>query len=187
MRAVRRSLRGYIESLLEVHAGESGDRMIRCAYCGVRLRRAKNRTKDHVVPKSRGGALSGANVVHACKSCNFAKGPHTPKEFLGALREAAGYRVAFYKDCDIKWGDEFRQSVLPRVRRLLAKQEAHFVTNMGAPTRGFNAGMVYGASTPAGLSLREQEFAGVQALCGRAPSGELYEGAPEAPQSPREA
>ncbi|PRZ41212.1 HNH endonuclease [Antricoccus suffuscus] len=47
----------------------------RCAYCG----RQAN-TIDHVVPRSRGGAMSWKNLVAACRTCNGAKGNRTPDE-----------------------------------------------------------------------------------------------------------
>ena len=48
----------------------------RCAYCG-----AKNPfTKDHVIPKSRGGSDDINNLVWACISCNSKKGNKTPEE-----------------------------------------------------------------------------------------------------------
>ena len=51
-----------------------------CAYCGGRSHLAA----DHLLPKSRGGAHRGDNLVWACRSCNSAKGP---KDVLVWLRE----------------------------------------------------------------------------------------------------
>ncbi len=49
----------------------------RCQYCGdVFPQRQLN--LDHVVPLSRGGASSWANVVCACIACNTRKGARTP-------------------------------------------------------------------------------------------------------------
>lgn len=42
----------------------------RCAYCG---RRGGRLTRDHVVPRSRGGTDRIANIVPACRSCNSKK------------------------------------------------------------------------------------------------------------------
>lgn len=47
-----------------------------CVYCGEK----KDLTLDHVIPKSRGGASSWANLTTACKKCNSLKGNKTPKE-----------------------------------------------------------------------------------------------------------
>jgi len=47
----------------------------RCAYCA-----ASADTVDHVLPRSRGGALSWENAVAACLRCNHRKGNRTPEE-----------------------------------------------------------------------------------------------------------
>ncbi|WP_106849871.1 HNH endonuclease [Blastococcus sp. Marseille-P5729] len=47
----------------------------RCAYCG---RQAT--TIDHLLPKSRGGAMSWLNLVAACPPCNGLKKNRTPDE-----------------------------------------------------------------------------------------------------------
>lgn len=43
-----------------------------CAYCNARLTK-QTRTRDHVVPRSRGGP-NGDNLVPACAPCNRDKG-----------------------------------------------------------------------------------------------------------------
>lgn len=53
-----------------------------CVYCGVTtrpmgkgVRRGPDiATLDHVLPRSRGGALTRENLVLACASCNNARG-----------------------------------------------------------------------------------------------------------------
>lgn len=49
-----------------------------CAYCGS----GHDITKDHVIPRSRGGANTPENIVWACRNCNSAKGDRTPEEWL---------------------------------------------------------------------------------------------------------
>lgn len=44
----------------------------RCAYCGTALLGGGH--QDHVIPVSRGGAHSPANIVWACEPCNLRKG-----------------------------------------------------------------------------------------------------------------
>lgn len=46
-----------------------------CAYCGGRAT-----TRDHVLPRSRGGADSWDNLVAACVTCNNRKDDRTPGE-----------------------------------------------------------------------------------------------------------
>ena len=50
-----------------------------CLYCGKPLRRSAL-TRDHVIPLSRGGRDRWANVVAACKRCNWQKDNKTPEE-----------------------------------------------------------------------------------------------------------
>lgn len=51
-----------------------------CAYCGS----TEGITWDHVVPMSRGGENSAANLVAACGLCNRSKNNRTPDEWLAA-------------------------------------------------------------------------------------------------------
>ncbi len=50
-----------------------------CQYCGVRVG-MRTGTRDHVLPRSRGGPDTLSNVVTACCACNSRKGDHTPAE-----------------------------------------------------------------------------------------------------------
>jgi 5-methylcytosine-specific restriction endonuclease McrA len=52
-----------------------------CAYCGV----YKNLTKDHIIPRSRGGADIKDNITMVCSRCNSAKGNKTLEEWLDSL------------------------------------------------------------------------------------------------------
>ena len=56
-----------------------------CAYCGEQYSRDKL-TRDHVVPRSRGGQDTWMNVVAACRFCNHRKGARTPEESHTPLR-----------------------------------------------------------------------------------------------------
>ncbi|AIH03762.1 MULTISPECIES: HNH endonuclease [Thermodesulfobacterium] len=51
-----------------------------CQYCGKFLKNPKDRTIDHIIPKSRGGKTVWTNVVLCCKKCNLKKGNKTPEE-----------------------------------------------------------------------------------------------------------
>lgn len=65
------------QSRREVKA-PAGDR--ECAYCGTR----HELTRDHIIPRSRGGTDDPSNLVWACRNCNAAKGNRTPQEWLCA-------------------------------------------------------------------------------------------------------
>lgn len=54
-----------------------------CQYCGKHRSALRGRqflTRDHIVPRSRGGLNSWENVVTACSPCNNRKGDRTPEE-----------------------------------------------------------------------------------------------------------
>lgn len=55
------------------------DRYI-CAYCGGHFPNYHELSRDHIVPRSRGGENTWMNVVAACRSCNSNKGSKTLKE-----------------------------------------------------------------------------------------------------------
>ncbi len=60
-----------------------------CQYCGRHksdLGYRESLTRDHVVPKSRGGGNDWENVVTACSRCNRAKGDCLPRECGMELR-----------------------------------------------------------------------------------------------------
>ncbi|MDR2196158.1 MAG: HNH endonuclease [Gallionellaceae bacterium] len=50
-----------------------------CAYCGERIDR-RHATRDHVLPRARGGKDVWMNVVVACSGCNMRKACRTPDE-----------------------------------------------------------------------------------------------------------
>jgi 5-methylcytosine-specific restriction endonuclease McrA len=50
-----------------------------CQYCLENFQ-AQDLTFDHVIPRSRGGRTSWANIVTACNRCNLLKGNRLPHE-----------------------------------------------------------------------------------------------------------
>lgn len=50
-----------------------------CLYCGHTFSASKL-TRDHIIPRSRGGEDKWTNVASACQRCNHAKGARTPEE-----------------------------------------------------------------------------------------------------------
>lgn len=52
-----------------------------CTYCGELLTR-NNTTRDHIVPRSKGGALPNQGIEHltlCCIKCNTQKGDEIPE------------------------------------------------------------------------------------------------------------
>lgn len=60
-----------------------------CLYCGNSFP-AHKLTRDHIIPKSRGGDDSWLNSATSCTECNHAKGNRTPEEW-GHLLQAVPY------------------------------------------------------------------------------------------------
>lgn len=51
-----------------------------CLYCGGAFP-GQWLTRDHVIPRSRGGTDAWSNVVTSCRNCNQRKGSRTPTEW----------------------------------------------------------------------------------------------------------
>lgn len=80
-RAIRRT--GYPKRWPDEIADEQKGK---CFYCR-RPTPKFDRTLDHKLPVSRGGKTQRANLVMACRSCNYAKGTRTTEEFLQPVRD----------------------------------------------------------------------------------------------------
>lgn len=68
-----------------------------CYYCGVIMgkRKAKKPTRDHVVPKFKGGTNKNSNIVWCCLDCNRSKGSLTLDEFRAVLAVRNGWVIPF--------------------------------------------------------------------------------------------
>ncbi len=55
-----------------------------CYYCKVSIDEF-SRTKDHLIPESRGGIRANRNSVPSCAACNQLKADMEPEEFLRAV------------------------------------------------------------------------------------------------------
>jgi len=51
-----------------------------CPYC-LKPMSPKEMTRDHVIPKSRGGKTEESNIIIVCKRCNQEKGALTLEEY----------------------------------------------------------------------------------------------------------
>ncbi len=76
----------------------------KCCYCGNSLRLNYEITKDHLIPKSRGGTNNSLNIKKCCPACNLAKGSKYPEEFLidFALKYSTKKGTIRYKYSHIK-------------------------------------------------------------------------------------
>ena len=55
------------------------DRYI-CAYCGKHFANFRDLSRDHIIPRSRGGLNTWTNIVTSCRACNSKKGDRLLKE-----------------------------------------------------------------------------------------------------------
>lgn len=78
--AMQASLKGnpaYVPPLNNATLFRRDDHL--CLYCGDQ-KRARELSRDHIKPISRGGEDTWNNVVSACKRCNNLKGNRTPEQ-----------------------------------------------------------------------------------------------------------
>lgn len=68
----------------------------RCWYCGVSFLDQKL-TRDHLVPKSKGGLSAASNLVLSCEPCNYAKADMSLDAYrtILAARRRVG-KIMFY-------------------------------------------------------------------------------------------
>jgi 5-methylcytosine-specific restriction endonuclease McrA len=63
----------------------------RCAWCGYDLEKPNARpTRDHIVPKIKGGPTRLENEVAACGSCNQKRGHASPSQYIESSRRDRG-------------------------------------------------------------------------------------------------
>jgi 5-methylcytosine-specific restriction endonuclease McrA len=51
-----------------------------CAYCGGHFANFRELSRDHIIPRSRGGPNTWMNIVTSCRKCNAKKGDRLLKE-----------------------------------------------------------------------------------------------------------
>lgn len=63
----------------------------RCAWCGYDLTKPNARpTRDHIVPKIKGGPTRLENEVASCGSCNQKRGHASPSQYVESSRDERG-------------------------------------------------------------------------------------------------
>lgn len=81
---------------------ESGGR---CWYCGCQMTYGvggASISREHLLPRARGGGNDTGNVVGACRACNTRKQARTVDEYRAALSRMTGGTVTFYGERDIR-------------------------------------------------------------------------------------
>ena len=53
----------------------------KCSYCGRKQSKGVKRTRDHVVPVSKGGKTVRENIVPSCERCNSSKSDSDMEEW----------------------------------------------------------------------------------------------------------
>ena len=79
--------------------------MIKCHYCPEPAT-----TRDHIVPRSKGGRNAAWNIVPACVSCNSAKAAKDPTCSCEICREAVRRHLGVERPSSGEW-------ILPEFRR----------------------------------------------------------------------
>ncbi len=94
-----------------------------CAYCATQYSPSVL-TREHVLPKARGGADTWTNVVTACKSCNGRKACRTPEE-AGMPLVYLPYEPNLFEDFILQRGG----------RKILEDQMAYLLARAPAKSR----------------------------------------------------
>lgn len=95
-----------------------------CGYCGRHFREDKL-TRDHIVPRSRGGKDTWTNVITACKACNNFKDNKTPEE--------ADMPLLF-----VPYVPNYAEALILRGRHILADQMEFLKAHLPAHSRLLN-------------------------------------------------
>lgn len=80
-----------------------------CQYCKIKTKKVGGYTRDHVIPKSKGGINKG-NLVHCCKECNQFKNDLSLKEWLKKIEELIENKMQ-YKNYSILRLGQIRKSI----------------------------------------------------------------------------
>lgn len=92
-----------------------------CAYC-VTESSGKSLTRDHVIPRSKGGPDHWNNVVTACRTCNQRKDDRTP--------EQAKMELAY-----VPYIPSYNEALILKNRRILADQMEYLMKGVSKNSR----------------------------------------------------
>lgn len=80
-----------------------------CQYC----KKEGDLTKEHIIPKSKGGCNHSHNILNVCAKCNRARGNMPMTQWLRLkkvkLRDIVARKVIVGVECMIKKNDKFRK------------------------------------------------------------------------------
>lgn len=93
-----------------------------CAYCGDSFHNHHHLSRDHIVPKSKGGTNTWMNVVTACKPCNGKKDDMTLKE--------SGMQLLY-----IPYSPNWFESLILQNRNILADQMDYLMSGVPKHSR----------------------------------------------------
>ena len=93
-----------------------------CVWCGRELWR-RDLTREHVVPRSRGGHMTAENAVLACRTCNKRRGSKPVDAYVRELRrEGADVNVPALREALVRLARSprrtHRDAALRQLRRL---------------------------------------------------------------------
>jgi hypothetical protein len=135
------------------------EHQFRCFFCA---RQRYDLTKDHMQPRSRGGADVPENIVPSCHRCNAKKRTRTVEEYWPfidhtARREALALPVRDVYDLEREWR-EHREGPSPikvlSARRLGGYMVETVVLERWGPRMGPETFMVYAAACQCGYQQR---------------------------------
>ena len=92
-----------------------------CGYCGGHFNKSEL-TRDHIVPKSRGGEDTWNNLVTACKTCNHKKADRTPSE--------AGMPLVY-----VPYVPNYNEHLILQNRRILFDQMEYLIKGVSKDSR----------------------------------------------------
>lgn len=110
-------------------------------------------TWDHVVPVSRGGPDTKANILVVCRRCNGDKGNRNPIEWLGVLRYSKDHRASklarFVEIISADWSEADRAAaadIADEWERQAAAQQSHLAETLRSALTDPKPGIVPGAT-----------------------------------------
>lgn len=101
-----------------------------CSYCGEAGTQANPITREHVVPRSKGGHGRHLNTVSACRQCNTERGD---KPLLLYLLWRQSGRSAAFDRWVVEAGSRGASALRRRARKLERRVEARAVPGLRVP------------------------------------------------------